>query len=640
MVFDKDSADRSGPVQQCSSCGSTKTKHFSYLPIGPRIARIFGDENLAKLVQVHGPKYQNDSEVMWDIHDSQARKNIYSTDGYFKGDFRGLSFAFEADGVSPYHNVGVRYSMTPIMLTLLNLPRHIRNNFGNILLVRIIPGSNRSEASKLDPYIEIMVDELLYLTECSTVDTYRKAPVEIKIKLLVYILDYPGLSKLFCQHGSASLSGCHWCHIRGKFCKTLDKVIYLSNRSYLSAKDSLRMDTEHFVDKTPDQSVPPKKRQSSEENDYRTAYCRANKKVNRTLIAAATGYKSPYALGTLPGHCRLEESLPDAMHTIKDVVHNIMNLLVNKGVAIDKIQLTELNYGRNFYEKETAEQQAIACNGACTEMEHETTKDCVTTTRTEEMGCSTTAQKKMRRTQNPSVKPRCTYVLSSDDIKLADERACSLRVPLGFRLKPSPFIFKNRSALKSHDYKQIASHGILKYCLRGCLSERCRSSFFSLLDSISNICSESIQLDNLDEMEYNLNRSLALMERDFPVSLQNITTHIMHHIVKGIKQFGPIYGTWMFTFERFNSWICRRVFNKRHPETTVMETYTLFEWCNFMISTNIMPSEMKSLWCASEFNNQDDLEQEKDVGREVVLSKREMNSFHQAVNKDRKCLIV
>ena len=44
--------------------------------------------------------------------------------------------------------------------------------------------------------------------------------------------------------------------------------------------------------------------------------------------------------------------------------------------------------------------------------------------------------------------------------------------------------------------------------------------------------------------------------------------HILHHIVDGIR-FGPVYSTWMFPYERFNSWMCRRALNRAHPEATV-----------------------------------------------------------------------
>jgi len=55
--------------------------------------------------------------------------------------------------------------------------------------------------------------------------------------------------------------------------------------------------------------------------------------------------------------------------------------------------------------------------------------------------------------------------------------------------------------------------------------------------------------------------------------LQVITNHILHHVPEGIEKFGPVHGTWMFPYERFNSWLCRRALNRRHPEATILRTY-------------------------------------------------------------------
>ena len=49
--------------------------------------------------------------------------------------------------------------------------------------------------------------------------------------------------------------------------------------------------------------------------------------------------------------------------------------------------------------------------------------------------------------------------------------------------------------------------------------------------------------------------------------------HLLRHIVDGMKVYGPVYATWMYAYERFNSWLHRRVMNRRFPEATLMETY-------------------------------------------------------------------
>ena len=51
--------------------------------------------------------------------------------------------------------------MWPIVLSLLNLPRKIRHNFENMMLVGIIPGNGRKEAQNIHPYLEVLVDEMI-----------------------------------------------------------------------------------------------------------------------------------------------------------------------------------------------------------------------------------------------------------------------------------------------------------------------------------------------------------------------------------------------------------------------------------------------------------------------------------------------
>ena len=94
---------------------------------------------------------------------------------------------------------------------------------------------------------------------------------------------------------------------------------------------------------------------------------------------------------------------------------------------------------------------------------------------------------------------------------------------------------------------------------------------YFFLDVIKIVLDEAQTSDHLDTLEEQLNIALTLLERDFPISLQvlfticalcvlelyrllqNITTHILHHIVKGVKDFGPVYAILMYPFERFNS---------------------------------------------------------------------------------------
>ena len=108
------------------------------------------------------------------------------------------------------------------------------------------------------------------------------------------------------------------------------------------------------------------------------------------------------------------------------------------------------------------------------------------------------------------------------------------------------------------------------YSLRDLLPEIQQRTFNYFFGVLSHLFARELTTSQLDIHELHLHQSLALMERDF---LANITTHICHHFCKYMKRFGPVYSSWMFSFERMNSWISRRCNNKAHMERCVMETY-------------------------------------------------------------------
>ena len=79
---------------------------------------------------------------------------------------------------------------------------------------------------------------------------------------------------------------------------------------------------------------------------------------------------------------------------------------------------------------------------------------------------------------------------------------------------------------------------------------------------------------------------------DFPLFIQNITTHLLHHVVSGLKTYGPVYGTCMFVFDIFNSLICQRALNMRFTEATAIETIIVYDWCQFMIASERLLAEL------------------------------------------------
>ena len=91
--------------------------------------------------------------------------------------------------------------------------------------------------------------------------------------------------------------------------------------------------------------------------------------------------------------------------------------------------------------------------------------------------------------------------------------------------------------------------------------------------------------DNKEETHY----TLTLIERHFPVSLNIIVFHLLHRLPFHLKRFGPVHGFSMCSYERFNSWVSTRVKNRRYPESTVIQTYCLYKWANYLQMSGRIP---------------------------------------------------
>lgn len=144
-----------------------------YLPLCPRIMRSYGTASIAQILQTHvvnGESSKNEETVLRDIHDAPVWQKAYSPEGRFQGDARGLSLSLCLDGLNPWSKNKTNYSMWPIVLGQLNLPRNIRNLLSNLILVGIIPAQEGGkEPIHLEPYLEILVDELLCLSEMNII---------------------------------------------------------------------------------------------------------------------------------------------------------------------------------------------------------------------------------------------------------------------------------------------------------------------------------------------------------------------------------------------------------------------------------------------------------------------------------------
>ena len=108
-------------------------KHFLYMPIGPRLARWFGETNLAKLVQAGALELNSEIADFKDGTDYQAWfQDGGLLAGYGDG---GIPLGLFTDGMNPNKNPALQRSMWPMVVTWLSPPPEHRTTLGPMMLV-------------------------------------------------------------------------------------------------------------------------------------------------------------------------------------------------------------------------------------------------------------------------------------------------------------------------------------------------------------------------------------------------------------------------------------------------------------------------------------------------------------------------
>ncbi len=146
--------------------------------------------------------------------------------------------------------------------------------------------------------------------------------------------------------------------------------------------------------------------------NYSSCFIRIRRKVAAS-VAKSTGCKGSYCLMKLPNHNRILQNFPDAMHTVKDSIERIFFLLIGKN-RLEKIEVLETKLKRFGFGEQ---------------------------------------RKRKRGTHVTVTKPQHPYVLSSDELKLADARS-KMIIMTDNDFNPGEIFFRT-TGLKSHDWKEV-----------------------------------------------------------------------------------------------------------------------------------------------------------------------------------------
>lgn len=225
----------------CHKCGESRYKkdylgrnssrrYFSYCSLTSALELLFGCSNIAQILQEHN---SSALRICTDIKDT-AQWGSWMQQQEDSRDSTKLIIGLNTDGMNPFHSQGANYSCWPLILTILNLPKSIRNKANSLILVGVIPSKNPRRGKGLEPnldiYMDILVDELIRLTDVDLFSAHSKAPISVKVRLLMYIMDFQGYAKFFSMSGAQSYLNCNVCMMRAT--RRFNKMVLLDHHNY------------------------------------------------------------------------------------------------------------------------------------------------------------------------------------------------------------------------------------------------------------------------------------------------------------------------------------------------------------------------------------------------------------------------
>lgn len=182
---------------------------YCYNSIKSSIERLFSKANFLTLCE-HWRKRPVVREVLSDIYDGHLWKEFQTVSGQpFLAAPYNLAFSLNIDWFQPYKltqcSVGVIY------LTILNLPRSVRNNRQNVLLAGIIPGPHEPKRD-INSFLKPLVEELKLLWSGQLIKVASSPePILVRGALICVACDLPASKKVAGFLGHTANFGCSKC---------------------------------------------------------------------------------------------------------------------------------------------------------------------------------------------------------------------------------------------------------------------------------------------------------------------------------------------------------------------------------------------------------------------------------------------
>ncbi|XP_071688567.1 uncharacterized protein [Rutidosis leptorrhynchoides] len=335
-------------LHQCKVCGTSRYKRGKptdnvdsdvsengppakllwYLPIIPRLKRLFANEKDEKLLRWHAEDRKNDGK-MRHVADSLQWKNFDKDFEEFGDKIRNIRFRLSSDGINLFGDLSSRHSTWPVLLCIYNLPPWLCMKRKYIMMSLLIQGP-KEPGNDIDVYLQPLVDEMMELwsTGIHVYDAYKKEYFQLRAMLFCTINDFPAYGNL----SGYSTKGKKACPIYEENTHSIwltncKKPAFMGHRRELAENHPYRKKADLFDGTIEDRKLPAPL-------DGETTL---SKVANIKVVWGKKGFGPPKGIWKkksifwkLPywKHLRVRHCI-DVMHFEKNVCESLIGLLLN-----------------------------------------------------------------------------------------------------------------------------------------------------------------------------------------------------------------------------------------------------------------------------------------------------------------------
>ncbi|KAL4581922.1 hypothetical protein LXL04_006456 [Taraxacum kok-saghyz] len=559
MLFNGHHSD----VDHCLVCNESRyTKSggkvpklvMTYMPIGPRLQRLFYSKKTAQHLTWHSD-HPIDPDKMIHPSESPAWKHFDTVYPDFAQEARNVRLGLCTDGFSPNTSNVSPYSCWPVFITVYNLPPWLDFKHQYIMLPLIIPG-NKSPGQNLDVFLQPLVDELkmLFSNGIETYDAHRRVNFQMRAVLLWTISDFPAYAMLSGWSTQGYLA-CPYCSDKSgssRLEKGRKTCWFDCHRKYLRKGHPFKNDKVNFKkNQTVKEEIPVPYPTGDEiwetVQNFSTVYDGTpygpnyvkpqGFGVSHNWVKKSIFWELPYWR-----HLLIRHNL-DVMHIEKNVFENLFHTIMGTPKTKDKLHARE--------------DMKIICDRPVLEPTKEG--------------------------NGKSKIKKGDYTLGREEVKQVCAWLKNLKFPDGYASNIANCVnVKDGSfyAFKSHDC-HVFMQRLLPLAIRGFVPKMIYEAVTEMSMFFRVLCSRTLHIQDLSEMKRSIVQTVCKLEKIFPPGFFDSMEHLVIHLVDEALLGGPVSHRWMYQYERKLGIVKRRIRNKARVEGSIANEHLVNELATY-----------------------------------------------------------